>query len=254
MKSQEVTIGNNSKIDISLQPSATGLDEVVVIGYGTESRRTLTTSIAKVDGKTLETIPISNVGEGLKGKVAGARIYSNNTAPGSEPIIRIRGGSSINKSNNPLVLIDGVELGLSDINPNDIESIEVLKDAASAAIYGSRASNGVILVTTKKGSLNKKPQITLETTTAYQGFERFYDFMNASDYISIVRPAVENSPFPERNFQSGYSASPGNDETSIYTTRYLNPGEKVPYGWKSLTDPIDPTKTLIFEDNDIKDI
>lgn len=254
MQTQVEEVDNKSIINITLKQSATGLDEVVVIGYGTESRRTLTTSISKVDGEVLETIPISNVGEGLKGKVPGARIYSNNTAPGSEPIIRIRGGSSINKSNNPLVLIDGVELGLSDINPNDIESIEVLKDAASAAIYGSRASNGVILVTTKKGSLTKKPRITLETTTAYQGFERFYDFMNASDYISIVRPAVVNSPFPERNHLSGYSASSGNDETSIYTTRYLNPGENVPMGWKSLIDPIDPTKTLIFEDNDIKDL
>ncbi|HET8735470.1 MAG TPA: TonB-dependent receptor [Pricia sp.] len=254
MESQEISVDSQTDIDVRLKPSATGLDEVVVIGYGTESRRTLTTAVAKVDGSLLETIPISNVGEGLKGKVSGARIYSNNTAPGADPIIRIRGGSSINKSNAPLVLIDGVELGLSDINPNDIASIEVLKDAASSAIYGSRASNGVVLVTTKQGAGNRQPQITFEATTALQGYERFYDFLNAEDYISIVRPAVLNSPFPERNFQSGYSASSGNDATSIYTTRYLEAGETVPDGWKSMIDPIDNTKTLIFQDNSIKDI
>lgn len=254
MESQEIPVNNRTAIDIRLMPTAVGLDEVVVVGYGAQSRRTLTTAVTKVDGDVLETIPISNIGEGLKGKVAGARIFSNNSAPGADPIIRIRGGSSINKSNAPLVLIDGVELGLSDINPNDVASIEILKDAASSAIYGSRASNGVVLVTTKTGKLDQQPRITFETTLALQGFERFYDFMNAADYISLVRPNVANSPFPKRNFQSGYSASSGNDETSIYTTRYLESGESVPEGWKSMTDPIDPSRTLIFEDNNIKDV
>jgi TonB-linked SusC/RagA family outer membrane protein len=254
MKTQQVAVNSRTKIDIKFEEESIGLDEVVAIGYGTQSRRTLTTSVAKVDGETLENIPISNIGEGLKGKISGARVYSNNTAPGADPVIRIRGGSSINKSNAPLILIDGVELNLSDINPNDIESIEVLKDAASTAIYGSRASNGVILVTTKRGSVNKAPRVTFEATWARQEYERFYDFMNAEDYISMVRPAVVNSPYPNRNFISGYSASSGNDETSIYTTRYLEPGESVPEGWESMTDPIDPTKTLTFQNNPQRNI
>ena len=102
METQEVSIGNQTTIDVVLIQATIGLDEVVAIGYGSQSRRTLTTSIAKVDGETLANIPISSVGEGLKGKIAGVRVYSNNTTPGADPIIRIRGGSSINKSNAPL--------------------------------------------------------------------------------------------------------------------------------------------------------
>jgi len=252
MQTQELAVGNQTSLNVTLAATSLGLDEVVVIGYGTQSRRLLTTSVAKVDGEVLKDIPISNVAEGLKGKVAGARIYSNNTAPGANPIIRIRGGSSINKSNAPLVLIDGVELDLSDINPHDIASIEVLKDAASTAIYGSRASNGVVLVTTKRGTLNRAPQISFEANLAYQEPERMYDFLNAEEYISVVRPAVAVSPNPNRNNISGYSASSGNNETSIYTTRYLQPGESVPNGWKSMADPLDPSQTLIFKDSDIK--
>ena len=254
METREIVVGNQTTINVALIEAAIGLDEVVVIGYGSQSRRFLTTSVAKIDGDVLDYIPISSVGEGLKGKVPGARIYSNNTTPGADPIIRIRGGSSINKSNAPLVLIDGAELGLSDINPHDIESIEVLKDAASTAIYGSRASNGVVLVTTKRGTLNKAPRITFQANMARQETERMYNFLNAEDYISVVRPAVVNSPSPQRNNISGYSASSGNNETSIYTTRFLQPGESVPDGWKSMPDPLDPSKTLIFEDNDIKSI
>lgn len=134
------------------------MDEVVVVGYGTQSRRTITSAITKVSGDALKNVPVNTIGEGLKGKIAGARLYSNNNTPGADATIRIRGGSSINKSNDPLILVDGVERAFSGINPNDIESIEVLKDAASTAIYGSRASNGVILITTKKGSANQVPE------------------------------------------------------------------------------------------------
>src|SRR5690606_960078 len=139
-------------------------------------------AVAKLDGEALEGNPISNVGEGIKGRISGTRVFSDNNAPGADPVILIRGGSSINKINAPLVLIDGVELGLSDINPNDIASIEVLKDAASTAIYGSRASNGVVLVTTKRGKINQSPRITFEASVAQQEFERMYDFMDAREF------------------------------------------------------------------------
>ena len=251
---QEVNVGTNTTLNVVLQPDVKKLDEVVVIGYGTNSRRTLTTAVSKLDGETLADNPISNVGEGIKGRIAGTRVFSSNNAPGSDPEIRIRGGSSINKSNAPLVLIDGVELSLSDINPNDIASIEVLKDAASTAIYGSRASNGVVLVTTKRGKLNQAPQITFEATLAQQEFERFYEFMDARQYISAVRPIVATSPSPARNQQSGYSASSGNTESSIYTTRYLQDGESIPAGYESMPDPLDPSKTLIFQNNPAEDL
>lgn len=157
MKSQEVKITENTNLNITMKSESVGLDEVVVVGYGTQSRRTITSAITKVGSEALKNVPVNTVGEGLKGKIAGARIYSNNNTPGADATIRIRGGSSINKSNDPLVLVDGIEREFSGINPNDIESIEVLKDAASTAIYGSRASNGVILITTKTGSRSQAP-------------------------------------------------------------------------------------------------
>lgn len=179
MKSQEVKITENTNLNITMKSESVGLDEVVVVGYGTQSRRTITSAITKVGSEALKNVPVNTVGEGLKGKIAGARIYSNNNTPGADATIRIRGGSSINKSNDPLVLVDGIEREFSGINPNDIESIEVLKDAASTAIYGSRASNGVILITTKTGSRSQAPRITFEANVAMQQAETLYNFMNA---------------------------------------------------------------------------
>jgi len=253
-KTQDFVIKDQSDVNIKLESSVQGLDEVVVVGYGTQSRRTITSAITKVNGDVLKNIPINTVGDGLKGKIAGARLYTNNFTPGSDPIIRIRGGSSINKSNDPLILVDGIEREFSGINPNDIESIEVLKDAASTAIYGSRASNGVILITTKKGTKSKEPRLTFDLSIAHQEPESLIKFMNAEDYINTVRPAVAVGPHPEYNNISGYSASSGNDASSIYTTRYLNTGETVPQGYKSMPDPLDPSKTLIFQDNSFQDL
>jgi len=253
-QSKEIPVQNRSEINVSLNSDLSVLDEVVVVGYGTQSRRTITSSITKIGGEVLQDIPISTVGEGLKGKIAGARVYQSNNTPGADAVFRIRGGSSINKSNDPLVLVDGVERAFSGINPNDVESIEVLKDAASTAIYGSRASNGVVLITTKRGSSSQSPQITLDVDMAHQSPETLIDFMGAEDYINTVRPALALSPNAHYNNTSGYSASSGNDENSIYSTRYLNSGESVPAGYHSMPDPLDPTKTLIFQDNDYQSL
>lgn len=253
-KVQEHLVTNQQKMDVVLEPSMIGLDEVVVVGYGTQSRRTVTSAISKVGGEVLSNVPVNNVAEGLKGKIAGARLYSNNNSPGSDPVIRIRGGSSINKSNDPLILVDGVERSFAGINPNDIESIDVLKDAASTAIYGSRASNGVVLVTTKQGTRNSAPRITFDANIAWQGPETSRDFMNAEDYIRTVRPATLDSPKPQAAYDSGFSASSGNTAESIYSSRWLKDGESVPAGYKSMIDPIDPTKTLIFQDNDFQSL
>lgn len=253
-QSHEFTVNEQKLINIKLIASTLGLDEVVVVGYGTQSRRTVTSAITKVSGDVLKSIPISTVGEGLKGKIAGTRMYTNNNTPGADPIIRIRGGSSINKSNDPLILVDGVERSFSGINPNDVESVEVLKDAASTAIYGSRSSNGVVLITTKKGTKSKAPRITFDMTVGQQQAETLIDFMNAEDYINTVRPAAAIGPKATNNFQSGFSASSGNDNNSIYSTRFLNPGETVPSGYKSMPDPLDPSKTLIFQDNNFQDL
>lgn len=250
----EAPIPTSNDVSITLAGAHESLDEVVVVGYGTQSRRTITSAITKISGEALRDIPISTVGEGLKGKVAGARVYQSNNTPGADAVFRIRGGSSINKSNDPLVLVDGVERAFSGINPNDVESIEVLKDAASTAIYGSRASNGVVLITTKQGSASQAPRITFDASLAYQQPETLIDFMNARDYINTVRPAVALSPNPQYNSASGYSASSGNDESSLYSTRYLGEGEAVPAGYSSMPDPVDPSRTLIYQDNDYQSL
>ncbi|MDF2433703.1 MAG: TonB-dependent starch-binding outer membrane protein SusC [Mucilaginibacter sp.] len=159
-------------INFSLQPQNTGLNEVVVIGYGTEKKKDLTGSIATVSRKDFNQGAITTPEQLIQGKVAGVSIISNGGAPGAGSTIRIRGGASVNGSNDPLIVIDGVPLSNSSIpgaantldliNPNDIESFSILKDASAAAIYGNRASNGVIIITTKKGQ-SGKPQINFST-------------------------------------------------------------------------------------------
>lgn len=252
MTSVEIAIGNKTLLNVILKEETIGLDEVVAVGYGTQSRRTVTSAVSKFEGEKLESMPINSIGDGLKGKVAGLRMYTSDFQPGENPTFRIRGGSSINKSNEPVTVIDGVVRDISGINPNDIQSIEVLKDAASAAIYGAKASNGIILITTKKGSAAKAPSISFESSVAYQEPAQHFDLMNAEDYIYYMRTAVARGKYPSRNFSNGYSASTGNDENSMWTTRYLKDGESIPDGYKSMIDPIDNTKTIIFQDNDFQ--
>ncbi len=249
---EEVSVTGGTEIDVVLKIQDSDLEEVVVVGYGTLSKRSVTSAISNLDGKELESKPLNTVGDGLKGKIAGVRAYSTDNQPGVSPVFRIRGGSSINKSNSPLVLVDGVERDIVGLNPNDIESISALKDAASTAIYGAKASNGVILITTKKG-ISKDPTITFEASTAYQEKVQGFKTMSAEDFIHTMRTAVAEGKYPERNFANNYAASSGNTATSIYTTRYLADGETVPEGYKSMIDPLDPSKTLVFEDNNFMD-
>ena len=126
-ETQRVEVGNRTVVDVVMSQTAVGMDEVVVVGYGTQSRRTITSAVTKIDGDLVKGTPVNTLGEALKGKIAGARVYSSNNTPGADPVIRIRGGSSIDGNNDPLILVDGVERAFSGINPNDIESMEVLK-------------------------------------------------------------------------------------------------------------------------------
>jgi TonB-dependent starch-binding outer membrane protein SusC len=155
MKQQETAVSNRTSIDIILMRDFIGLDEVVAIGYGTVKKGDLTGSVAKVNIADIENRVVPRLDEALQGKMAGVMIQSNSAIPGAAPVVRIRGTNSITEGNQPLWVIDGMPIeeakSIANLNMNDVESIEVLKDAASAAIYGSRGSNGVILVTTKKG-------------------------------------------------------------------------------------------------------
>lgn len=249
----------NSSLAVVLQDDVKVLDEVIVVGYGTQNRKTLTTSVSKVDGDVFYNAPVASVSEALKGKVPGLRIATNNALSGESPRLLIRGGSSINLSNDPIVVVDGIQRDMDDINPNDIESIEVLKDAASAAIYGARASNGVILVTTKKGNVSKGAQVTFEAQVGLQQPSRLWDMMSSKEYLAFIRPTMyatyntePSTPNPTyASFLTGpYSAGTGNDENSIYTTRYATSAADIPEGWDWMYDPINPTKVLTFTSND----
>ena len=248
---QVIPVGKRSVLNVALENDQNILDDVVVVGYGTQSRKTLSTAIAKVDGEKLMDAPVSTVGDALKGKVTGLRIASNNNLPGESPRFLIRGGSSINRSNDPLFLVDGVERGIEDLNPNDIESIEVLKDAASSAIYGSRASNGVILVTTKRGNAFKQPQVVFDSQVGFTSPARTWKLANATEFLTIVRPAAFMGPNAPLVLNGANGAGIGNTEaSSTYSTRYLVDGEAVPDGYLSMADPIDPSKTIIYTDHD----
>lgn len=243
-------VSDKSIINIVLEEdkSITALDEIMVVGYGSQSKRTVTSSIAKVSGDEIRKSTVTSAADALKGKVAGARIYTTNNTPGAEPTILIRGGSSISGSNSPLILVDGIERDLSGINPNDIESMEVLKDAASSAIYGSRASNGVVLVTTKKGATSA-PQITFQADFAMENTERNMEYLGSEEAITIMRKRISQGPHPNYLTANNYAYSSGNLETSKYSTRALKAGESVPAGYLSMDDPINPGTTLIFQDN-----
>ena len=148
-------------LDVSLMESSVSLDDVVVVGYGVQKKVNVTGAVSMVKGDELENRPVANVSAGLQGLLPGVSITSSSGQPGAVPSITIRGVSTINSSTAPLILIDGVSGGdLNLLNPNDVESVSVLKDAASAAIYGARAANGVILITTKQGKRKEKATLT----------------------------------------------------------------------------------------------
>ncbi|MEZ5013086.1 MAG: TonB-dependent receptor [Chitinophagales bacterium] len=216
---QSVTVGISSNIDVLLEPSAEVLEEVVVVGYGTEIKTKLTGSISEVGGEDIALTPVSTLEQTLQGKAAGLFIESNNGKVGSDVRIRIRGSSSVNASNQPLIVVDGVPINtvavndyynvklnpLNDIDFNDIESVEVLKDASASAIYGSRAANGVILITTKHGEAGKN-KITVDYQQGFSQPSRLRDFMSATQYVNYYREAAINAGvYDYANGISGYA-------------------------------------------------
>jgi len=185
---KEVVVGNQTSINVTLVEDVMGLDEVVVTGYGVQKKSDLTGAVSSVSGENLTKMPMANIEQALQGQAAGVNITSKSGRPGEGVDIKIRGISSINGT-QPLVIVDGVSGDLSNLNPNDIASIEVLKDASSAAIYGSTGGNGVILVTTKKGSVGKmKTSINM-----YRGLEsvaRKIEMMNSQEWMAVNEELV----------------------------------------------------------------
>ncbi|KHE68749.1 SusC/RagA family TonB-linked outer membrane protein, partial [Capnocytophaga sp. oral taxon 329] len=254
--------GKNLTIDIKLKEETNTLDEVVVTGYGVQTRKTLATSVSKLDTKVLESAPRSNAATALQGSIAGLRVTQVTGKPGTTPEIQLRGGTGFDGSGSPLVLIDGVPGSFYALNSDDIESMEVLKDAASTAIYGARAANGVILVTTKKGKTGRS-NITLRTKYTMNQKRSLPDYLNARDFIYWNRRAIKNvQDYGVHNFDQfltgTHAMATGNNTTdSPYTTMELTNANRYLLNnpeWQTMTDPLDPNKTLIFQNNNVGEL
>ena len=204
-KSQSLVVGNRTTINVVLSPDESlAINEVVVIGYGQVKKNDLTGSVANVKMSEVKDVPVTSIDQALQGRVAGVDIMSTSGDPSATTSIRIRGTRSITASNEPLIVVDGVidaVSDLSDINASDIESISILKDASSTAIYGSRGSNGVIIVTTKKGSgALSRPNITLKTDFGVSQLARSLDLMNSREFMQYT---IDRSFFNSGGFSSG---------------------------------------------------
>lgn len=236
---KEVLVGNKTKIIIVLEEDADSLDEIVIIGYGAVKKKDLTGAVSTVDTKKAYLAPVASLDNGLQGKASGVQVTTASGAPGTSATIRIRGGNSITAGNDPLYVIDGfVGVGdLSSINPNDIESIQVLKDASSTAIYGARGTNGVVLVTTKKGKKGKL-SLNFKTSTGFQYLPNRLDVQTGLEFAEFINNAdsdpsdglpvdLNNLPGEETDWQDvmtrpaqvtdyQFSVSGGSDNTQYY--------------------------------------
>lgn len=200
MSAQELSVGNQSVIDVAMVSDVTSLSEIVVVGYGTVEKKDVTGAVANVSKTDFNRGVISSPQDLIVGKLAGVNVISNSGAPGAGSTIRIRGGSSLNASNDPLIIIDGfpvdngglsgVDNVLSTINPNDIETFTVLKDASATAIYGARASNGVILITTKRGQAGKT-KYSFSSTLSLSTPAKYFDVLDAKEYKKLVGDLVD---------------------------------------------------------------
>lgn len=223
--SQEVAIPKNGEMKVMLKEDTETLEEVVVVGYGTQKKANLSGSVASVDSEQLQNRPIQNVSSGLQGLMPGVTVTGTNGAPGMDGgNIRVRGIGTLNSA-SPYILIDGVESEtMSDLDPNDIASVSVLKDAASAAIYGSKAANGVILITTKRGSTGK-PKVSYSGYVSFQNATEMVDRLSSYDYASMYNQALESegksprfTPEEIQKFQDG--TDPNYPNTDWYDLAY----------------------------------
>lgn len=192
---QEVQIGNRSSINVKIETDTRALNEVVVVGYGSQKKSQTTGAISSVSAKQITEQPITNIGQAMQGRVAGVDVAQSGSKPGSVPTIRIRGRRSFNAGNDPLYVVDGIPLsaGYEDINPNDVASMEILKDATATAIYGARGANGVVLVTTKRGNPVGKTVISYDT---YAGVTDPLDkvkLFSGPEFTEFVREAYRTT-------------------------------------------------------------
>jgi TonB-linked SusC/RagA family outer membrane protein len=201
-QTQEVDVKNQTSVNITLKADAKNLEEVVVIGYGAVERKDLTGSVASVSAKDIKDLPVARIDQALLGKVPGVQVIPVTGEPGAAPQIRIRGVGSISAGSSPLYVVDGFPIdNIQSLNPNDIESMDILKDASATAIYGSRGANGVIIINTKRGKAGKTT-INFDTYTGWQKEMMRPEFLNAKEQAQYYYDAIRN-----RNIDNGYDVS-----------------------------------------------
>lgn len=245
-KTQEIKYVGQS-LNIILKDDTEVLDEVVITGYGgSQKRAALTTAISKLDNSVLKNAAYSNAGQSLQGSVTGLRVVNTTGQPGTNPDITLRGGATITGENsNALVVVDGiVRNSMSDVNPSDIESIQILKDAASTAIYGARANGGVILIETKSGK-EGKTSINYKFKIGKNFTRKGYEFCNAEDYIYYNRLGYLRTGRTNVDTQQGYGI--GN---SLFDIQYLTDDNAhlKNEGWSVMDDPFYEGKQILFKD------
>lgn len=206
---KEVTVGNSNTIDLQLSPSGGSLGEVVVIGYGTQRKESVTGSVASINGNVMREIPAPNIAQALQGRMPGVEMSQTSTRPGATMQIRIRGTRSLNANNDPLVVLDGIPFlgSIGDINPNDVKSVDVLKDASATAIYGSRGANGVILITTNKGQRGQKARVSYNAYYGAQTLFARYPMMNGPELFALRNAAgmyTTNEPDESENINTDW--------------------------------------------------
>lgn len=288
---KEVALNGQKIVNVSIAENTNALNEVVIVGYSQQSRTKTTAAISKLDVKELSASPNPNPVQAIQGKIAGVSVPITAGQPGSgAPNIIIRGGTKPNvygsglgnnngasvgaaDGSSPLVVVDGVFRSLNDINPDNIESFQVMKDAASTAIYGARGANGVIVIKTKSGKNNAKPVITFNHRTTWETQARNYDYLSAADYLKLARTTVNNtSDLIDKNVllnNGGFSAGTrvytkkGDYGKNIYLTALYDNIVQVEgqsyvdnllnRGWMTMDDPLNPGSKLLYADNHYQD-
>ncbi|MVN20436.1 SusC/RagA family TonB-linked outer membrane protein [Mucilaginibacter arboris] len=249
---KQVTVGSSTNIQVALAESSNTLNEVVVVGYGTQSRSTVTSAVAKLDNQVLATAPRANIGSALQGTISGVQVVNSSGSPGSSPLITLRGGASISSSTAPLVVVDGIIRSYNDIPSEDIASIDVLKDAAATAIYGARANNGVILITTKQGKSGVS-QISYKFTEGYNKQRDNYHYLDAGDFIYYNRLGNINSgrTLAQINASRGYGLLTDAANAASFDIKAETPANigLLQQGWQDIDDPANPGSKIIYKDH-----
>lgn len=264
MQTQNIPVKGRTRIDIVLAESSVNLGEMVVIGYGKQSRATVTSSISKVNAEDMAVAPNNNVMAMLQGKVPGMQVNFSSGRPGVDPAITIRGGTTTTPgSDAPLYIIDGVVSTVKDLNYADVESVEVLKDAASTAIYGAKAANGIVMITTKSGKKGAG-KISFSYGLSIDNQPKRMPISDAREYLGITREAALRSPNANAYLNGSFGMSTNNVIDSYVNLAFLDDwigryGQDyvedllLNRGWETMEDPANPGKMLLFKNEDFQD-